>query len=176
MEPPFHTCRTLAWLFVISSFIRMVFLIQDRMLQHNLFFFIYCIVYIFLVTNSKNVKGPLGPQIWGSLQLLMCWFLNVVKGVILWSKGCVHADTAIAFRSTRQKSHYKIFVHSGVFLVICFSNGLLSLWAFCRFCYIFLRLFLHLESLFIRDAGRRHIFITTYRLLTPLSYCFLFLI
>lgn len=37
-------------------------------------------------------------------------------------------------------------------------------------------LFLCLESLFVRDAERGHLLITTYHLLTPVSYCFLFLI
>lgn len=98
----------------------------------------------------------------------------VLKGVNLLSKRRVHAEKPITFRSTRHKSPYEIFVHSGVVPVTRFSYVLLSLWSSFQFCYILLHLFLHSESLLERQGG--HLFITLYRLLTPLSYCFLFLI
>lgn len=100
--------------------------------------------------------------------------LKVLKGVNLLSKRRVHAEKPITFRNTRHKSPYEIFVHSGVVPVTRFSYVLLSLWSSCQFCYILLHLFLHSESLLERQGG--HLFITPYLLLTPLSYCFLFLI
>lgn len=47
--------------------------------------------------------------------------LNVLKGVNLLSMRRVHAEKPITFRSTRHKSLYEIFVHSGVVPVTRFS-------------------------------------------------------
>lgn len=118
----------------------------------------------------------LGPQksIWGFLQLHICLFIYVLKGVILLSKGHVHAEKAIAFRSTRQKNHVTRSLYIQVWLqwqasLMLYYIPLIFL-GFATFCLVYS------ESLFVRAAGRRLPFITTYRLLTPLSYCFLFLI